>query len=202
MIPSMNGAFDAFTARLYINDIHVAYIKNEGRDIVNQVDCICAKERQIVKEAEAYCLKLPPLTFELHGKHHSIDMTLSKYIDEVVTAHLINQAEKKFEAKIAKSMKTGIVVGIPGDNTSLSYLDLKAPIDKILTLPGGPERIKVCIIMEILPALKDGLKIINTNIPEDILKDSGLKEGQYLPPESSAHSQKKQQPSKKKGQKH
>lgn len=86
-------------------------------------------------------------------------------------------------------------------NTSIALLDLKVPIDidKVLVLPGGPQRIKQAMIREILPALKEGVKILNTNIPEHILKNAGLKTEQYANIHATLESKQNKNPSKKPG---
>ncbi len=77
-------------------------------------------------------------------------------------------------------MEKGIVFGIAGE--SFTTLAFTTPFVKVLSHPKATEIIKNAIINKVLPDLKDGNIILNTNIPENILKEAGLKEEQYVKP--------------------
>lgn len=178
--PSLSQETEAFTANLYINGALAGYARNNGHGGSTDYSQADEKGRDLIRQAEEYCLGLPEKQYPAnHGMEaYSIKMNLEHFIDDLLDKHLQEKENKKFESKINKAMVNGIVYGIP--NESARILQFKIPLSKLLVLPTGPETIKNSIITSVVPKIKPGEIIMNTNIPEQILKDAGLKEGQYL----------------------
>lgn len=183
--PSLSEETEAFTANLYINEVLAGYAKNNGHGGSTDYYHADEKGRDLIREAEQYCLGLPekqyPAAYGMEA--YSLKMNLEHFIDDLLSSHLQEKENKKFDNKINKAMINGIVYGLP--NESVSIVAFKIPLSQLLALPVGPDSIKNAIIKSVLPDLKPGEKILNTNIPEQILKDAGLKEGQYMPPQKT-----------------
>jgi hypothetical protein len=183
--PSLSEETEAFTANLYINEVHAGYAKNNGHGGSTDYYQVDEKGRDLIREAEQYCLGLPekqyPAAYGMEA--YSLKMNLEHLIDDLLSSHLQEKENKKFDNKINKAMINGIVYGLP--NESVSIVAFKIPLSQLLALPVGPDSIKNAIIKSVLPDLKPGEKIINTNIPEHILKDAGLKEDQYMEPQKT-----------------
>jgi hypothetical protein len=177
--PSLSEETEAFTANLYINDIHAGYAKNQGHGGPTDYDWHDERGRKLIAEAEAYCKALPPEKFEMDGKQHFFEMNLEQFIDNLLSRHLDEKELQKFRKKIDKAMEFGIVIGVP--DQSFGVLKFKSPIDMILVHPKGADILKDTIVNKVLPSLKEDEKILNTNIPETILKGAGLSERQYVP---------------------
>lgn len=183
--PSLSEETEAFTASLYINDTLAGYAKNTGQGGSTDYYHSDEKGRDLIREAEVYCLGLPEKHFPAGRfmEAFSIPMNLEHFIEDLLDKYLQAKENKKFDARINKAMVNGIVYGLPND--SASVVAFKMPLSQLLALPIGPDSIKKAIIKSVLPDLKPGEKILNTNIPEQILKDAGLKEGQYMAPQKT-----------------
>lgn len=184
--PSLSEETEAFTANLYINDVHAGYAKNNGHGGSTDYYHADEKGRDLIREAEEHCLSLPdkqyPAAYGMDA--YSLKMNLEHFIDDLLSSHLQEKENKKFDNKINKAMINGIVYGLPNDS-SVSIVAFKIPLSQLLTLPVGPDSITNAIIKNVLPDIKPGEIILNTNIPEQILKDAGLKEGQYMAPQKT-----------------
>jgi hypothetical protein len=177
---------EAFTANLYVNGTHAGYVKNDGHGGSTDYNHKDAKGRELIHQAEAFCKALPAKVYpaERGMKAFSLDMNLEHYIDDLLADHLQKKELTRFNKKMEKAMEKGIVFGIAGD--SFTTITFTVPISKVLEHPKGPEIIAKTITEKILPKLGDG-KVLNDNIPENILKQAGLTEGQYTKPINQAN---------------
>lgn len=75
-------------------------------------------------------------------------------------------------------MLNGIVYGEP--NRLFNSLSYSIPLVQVLAHPKDPQTILKIITDEVLPKLNDGNKLLNTNIPESIIKAAGLKYAVFL----------------------
>lgn len=107
-------------------------------------------------------------------------MDLEQYIDDLVNKHIEKKEIAKFNAKMNKIILKGIVYGIP-DQCYSGYI-YAVPMIKLLALSQGPEIVLKDLTEKVLPSLKEGEKLLNTNIPESIIKAAGFKEDQYITP--------------------
>lgn len=175
---------EAFTANLYINGYHAGYAENDGHGGATHYTHKDERGRELIREAEAYCKTLPPKDYPAHDNMEafSVDMDLENYVDDLLSKHLEKKEQIRFEAKLKAAMEKGVVYGVPGDYfMGVSY---SMPLAQVLAHPKGPEVIHKTIVEKVLPKLGDG-KILNTNIPEHILLNAGVKEGQYVKPDSA-----------------
>lgn len=113
----------------------------------------------------------------------SIEMDLENYIDDILDKHLQQKEQVKFEKKLNKAMENVIVYGVPGE--SFQGIRFKSPLADLMKTEKGVMLIKDTIANDIIKELKDKNILLNTNIPENLLKEAGLKEGQYVRPSSA-----------------
>ncbi|MGE8422141.1 MAG: hypothetical protein ACN6PI_04895 [Sphingobacterium siyangense] len=172
----------AFTANLYINGIQAGYVKNNGHGGATFYTPKNQQGKFLIREAEKYCATLPPADRSennlLDGLSQDID--LEQYIDDLVNKYIEKKEIAKFNSKMNKIMLKGIVYGIP--DQFYSGFVYAVPMVKLLAFPKGPEIVLKDLTEKVLPYLNDGLKLLNTNIPESIIKAAGLKKDQYLEP--------------------
>lgn len=180
---------NAFSANLYIDGIKAGTTSNRGHGGPTDYYPVNEKGKQLIKEAEEYCKGLPPEKFEVEGKEYTLDSNLEQFIDNLLNKHLQEKDLQKFRRQMDKAMEQSIVVGVP--DQSYSALKFKMPIGMLVVHPNGPNVLKDVITKRVIPNLKEGERILNTNIPEKILQDAGLKAGQYATPENDNTSLKK-----------
>ncbi|MEE1947254.1 hypothetical protein VRU48_19160 [Pedobacter sp. KR3-3] len=178
--PSLSEETEAFTAHLYIDGKHAAYLKNQGTGGMTDIHPTDQAGAKMVWEAVAYCKTLPPQTYTgFDGKEHSLAVDLQSYIDQLLYEHL----EAKFQARMERAMADHIVIGHPDDN-AYRTLKLKFEINLLLVHPRGPEILTDILRTRVLPQLTEGQMVMNTNLPEELLQKAGLKEGQYQQPKA------------------
>ncbi|WP_185212298.1 hypothetical protein [Sphingobacterium mizutaii] len=173
---------EAFTANLYINGVHAGYAKNEGHGGNTDYYAKDEKGRELIRQAEEYCKNLPPIEYpaDKYMDAFSVNMDLEHYIDDQLYKYIEKKETAKFNAKLNKTMLKGIVYGVP--DQSYGAITFNLPIVNVLAHPKGPQTVLQTIKDKILPKLKEGNKLLNTNIPESIIKSAGLKEEQYVKP--------------------
>ncbi|MEN5196936.1 hypothetical protein [Sphingobacterium faecium] len=173
---------EAFTANLYINGVHAGYAKNEGHGGNTHYQGKDEKGRELIRQADEYCKTLPPIEYpaDKYMEAFSIDMNLEHYIDDLLNKYVEKKETAKFNAKLDRAMLKGVVYGIP--NRSFGAIVYSMPLVQILAHSKGPQIVLQTITDKIIPKLKEGNKLLNTNIPESIIKAAGLKEEQYVKP--------------------
>lgn len=160
----------AFSANIYINGVNAGQADNTGHGGPTSYGYNSAKGKKLLDEAEAYCQTLPAEV--LHdtpskGKTVTIQMNLENYIDNLVSAHQQKKYLEKFHKRMNKDQQYAIIFGIA--DQQYRKLKFPLPLTEMLKLPKGIAAIKKAIQEDIFPRLKDGEKILNTNLPEDFL---------------------------------
>lgn len=173
---------EAFTANLYINGVHAGYAQNEGHGGNTDYKAKDEKGRELIRQAEEYCKTLLQIEYpaDKYMGAFSVDMDLEHFIDDLLNKFVEKKEMAKLNAKLNKAMLNSIVYGIP--NRAVWSIAYKLPLVNVLAHPKGPQSVLQTIKDSILPKLKDGNKLLNTNIPESIIKAAGLKEEQYVKP--------------------
>jgi hypothetical protein len=177
-IQQLSEETNAFSANLFIEGIKAGTASNRGHGGPTDYFALNDNGRDLIKAAEAYCKTLPPDKFTLDGQNYEIKMNLEHHIDKLLHAHLVEKDIQRFKRKVQKAMKQSLVFGVP--DTSYKALGLKFPIDMLLVHPNGKDILKDILQKRIIPELKPGEVLLNTNIPETILKDAGLNSEQYI----------------------
>jgi len=171
----------AFTANLYINGTHAGYAKNNGRGGATYYQAKDEKGKVLIKEAEKYCAELPAKNTEDKSLDDlSWDMDLAQIIDDLLYLYLEKKEIDRFNSKLNKRMLDGLVFGI--QDQSFRGFVYPLPMIQLLAQPKGPEIVLKDLTEKVLPSLTDGNKLLNTNIPESIIKAAGLDEQQYVKP--------------------
>ena len=139
--------------------------------------------RELIRQAENYTKALPDKHYpkDQFMEAFSIPMNLEHYIDDLLNDYLQKKDVEKIQKKVAKDMEKGIVFGKPNDNSWIVQT-FSVPLKNVLTHPKGADIISNSIAKSIFKELKDGVKILNTNIPESILQRAGLFQDQYVKP--------------------
>lgn len=171
---------NAFEANLYINGYKAGVASNEGHGGPTHYVPFNEKGKELIKEAETWCKTLHPIPFTAGGEEHSLDMDLELYIDDLLTRHLQQKDLQQFRNKLERKMTDHIVFGTA--DQSFASIKLPVDIDTYVSRAESQKLLAEIIKKHIVPGLTDDKILLNTNIPEQILKDAGLKPGQYVTP--------------------
>ncbi len=169
----------SFSADIYIDGIKAGTTSNDGRggptDIVVQSDC-----QPLISKAEAYCASLPHKEFQIpSGRKYSYPQTLENTVFQLALDEVNKKELAKFQAALDKDCANHICVGTDSKywKYKLPYHVMVLATDKTQLGAQGPEYLIKRLTM-IKAALKPGQRILNDNIPAEILN-------QVFPPEKS-----------------
>ncbi len=175
----MSQETSCFAADLYINGKCAGVASNRGHGGSTDYHAHSEEGRALINEAEAYCKTLPPYTYESYGENRSIAMDFELYIENLLLAYLQQKELQKFRKSLDRAMVKGFVFGKPDE--SYEAITFKVPLQTIMSPPNQPEVMVNLLKKHLIPELKDGNILLNTNIPESILKQAGLSKEQYTP---------------------
>ena len=144
-----------YVADLYVDGKKIAYVHNEGRGGETFVQVTKKEFVEQMQEVKKYCESLPKKHFEEYGGF-DVDSTLCVVVDGLLEEWIINKELKKY-------MNKGIIYGTPESFGTIKFGNYK--ISDLLKDPNGISAIKKAI--EGLKAR--GEKVLNTNIPNDIM---------------------------------
>lgn len=188
---SFNPRIDAhsFAANLVIDSVKA------GNVVSNHAGCEYYPTNEtgqvLIEKAEKFCEKLPVKTITVDGKQQEVKQSLPTFIADLFAAHLETLEKIKYDKKVDVAMKQNIVIGEP-----LKYIrtiPTKAPVSLLAQTTNGQQLLMEIINRQVLPSLSANEKLLNTNIPEDVLKAAGVKEGQYGKQSEQHQEQSKQQ---------
>lgn len=155
---------NCFTADLYIDSKHTAYVQNEGRG--GNTDIRWARkhdgDKERITQAEEYCKTLPDVD--------GLKMDLEFHVDLLFEDYLKAKAQKRLE----KHMTTGICFGNESNYSIQTYKkgSKKITINELLQTENGKN-----LLRNTIKFVRGQNKIIlNTNIPMDILEQSCITE--------------------------
>ncbi|MNL11812.1 hypothetical protein D3C87_1326620 [compost metagenome] len=175
---------NCFIADLFIDGKLAGTTRNNGHGGSTDYFPTGPEGRKLIETAEEYCRSLPAEEHEYDGQQFTLDMDLELYIDKLLGDYLSSLEQKKTEAKMKKNI---LVSSDPG--AYYGYFELGHPIEALIATPKGKEYL-LHTLRAIVPQMKEQEKIINTNIPEQILKEAGLREDQYMPQKLQGKSKK------------
>ncbi|PUZ21301.1 hypothetical protein DCC81_25165 [Chitinophaga parva] len=167
---------DPFHAQLYVDGKRVCTVFDDGSGGQWLYTQFSAGGEQLKKAAEIFCEQMPPINcagIRTNGEDILLDMNLELYITNLLREHL----KKELERKIGNAASNCIIYGRP--EGSISMLHLGEDISELSRKPGGRLFLQLAISRKVLPDLKPGDIIFNTNIAEEILKKAGLSSDQY-----------------------
>ena len=105
---SLSEETNAFSADVFVNDKKVGYARNDGRGGSTEVRPYNEKAAPAFKEAEEYCLLLPPL--EVKGLSFTIPMNLETFVDALFEKWLLERDVQRTIKRLDKDAKTNIVI--------------------------------------------------------------------------------------------
>lgn len=161
----------AFTADLYANNKKIAFVKNEGHGGNTHYQLYKQEDAPILRQTEEYCKNLPPAVYPetiVDGKPFTISMNLENYVDDLLFTYLKKKDLEKFHRKMAKHQEDSILFGAP--DQQYQQWKFTRPIAEILRNAKGVEAIKKIIQEKVIPHLKEGEIILNTNLPPDLMQ--------------------------------
>jgi hypothetical protein len=159
---AMSEETNAFVADVYINGKKVAYAKNDGHGGCTFYNAYEGK-RELVKEAEEFCLGLPPIKaygMELKmNLEFKIDMLLEDWLRAKDQKRL---DQKRLDNKLEKDCLKGICYKT--DN-GYSLIQWKGhTINSLLQHPQG----KLTIRVKLNELRREGKEVLNKNIPQEL----------------------------------
>ncbi len=171
---------DSFAANLVINGVKAATIKKKGNETMYYP--VNAEGEKLTAKAEEFLQKQPDPT------------TLTDRIDKLFSDYLMGLESKKFDKKVALMMKRNIVIGEP--NKYMRMVQTGTPVEMLLK--GAGRQMLVSLLSDrVIPTMSESERILNTNIPDDILKESGLSGGQLPRKAERTVSKEEKEPVKK-----
>ncbi|MFC6100831.1 hypothetical protein [Olivibacter domesticus] len=169
--PKKGGSSLSFRAKLYINDVHVAACINYGRGeptILLKKGTPCLP---LILQAQLHCAHIQPSRTNQNMAYTGELPHLRAFIDERV--HNFYQHLQKFQQAVTALQKESIVIGIPGKN--LTTVLFPSPIQRMCNNFLEWQQLTVLLLTQVLPKMKEGELILNTNIPKVVLVQAGLK---------------------------
>ena len=160
-----------FTANIWVNGTKCGNAENRGYG--GETDYHhegTEQSKELIKQAEEYCLKLPPIVWKSisSGKDLSLDMNLTRYIDELVSALVKKKDEENIAKKMNKEMQKGILIGIDeGGDIAYQTITFKMPLRDMWEK--HPDFFKKTLIEKLEKYKPKGYRLLNTNIPQQFL---------------------------------
>ncbi len=165
---------DAFIANLILDGTKAGTVtRKDGKTQYYATEEI---GMDLISKAEEYMKKLPAEKKLVDGKEQAIKLTLADKIDGLFASHLTGIEQKKFDRKVELIQKRNIVVGESG--RYMRTIPTKALVN-LLVQGNNTGVIKDILARKVIPNMTENEIILNKNIPEILLKEAGLKEGQY-----------------------
>jgi hypothetical protein len=153
----MSEETNAFVADVYVNNVKVAYAKNDGHGGCTFYHAYEGKQ-ELVKEAEKFCEALPPI------KSYSMElpMNLEFKIDLLLEDWLKSKDQAKFDKKLEKDCLKGICIKTANGYSLIQWKG--HTIKSILQHPQGKLTIKV----KLNELRREGKEVLNKNIPQEL----------------------------------
>jgi hypothetical protein len=165
---SLSEETTAFTADIYVDSKRIAYARNDGNGGSTHYSVYDAKDIPLLKKVETYCENLPDYTYpnySLNDEPLTVKMNLEQFIDNLIDEELTKKEKAKFQKRLQKDMLTGICVGT---DEAYGTWKFKITLADLLAKPNGKEALAKTI-EKAKAGLKEGERILNTNIPAELL---------------------------------
>jgi hypothetical protein len=163
----MSEETNAFTADVYVNGVKTGYAKNDGQGGCTWYHPYEGKQ-DLLKQAEAYAKTLPPIPYDFGDRKTTIEVDLEFLINDLLEKHLTIKEREKFLKKREKDCLINIVWGVENGSSFRSMGWKNITIEQILKTQNGVTAIKNAIA-RVKGELKEGEKILNKNIPIELL---------------------------------
>jgi|688.fasta_scaffold350319_3 hypothetical protein len=156
-----------FTANIWVDGTKCGYAENRGFGGETSYHHEGTEaSRQLIKQAEQYCFKMPPIVWQStsSGKDLSIDMNLTNYIDELVSALVKKKEDESIAKKMNKEMQKAILIGT---DTQYQVISFRKPLREVWET--NPIYFKEVLNDRLEKYKPKGYRLLNTNIPQQFL---------------------------------
>ena len=154
-----------FTANIYVNGKFCGTAENRGIGGCTDYRPEHTEEsRNIMKQAEGYCLTLPPDKWEHNGKEYTYKMNLESYIDNLVADLVKAKYKQKDDQKMRKKMQNAILIGNDDEYRTIGF---KIPLKEVMEK--HTDYFKKVLKEKLDKYAKDNYRLLNTNIPQQFL---------------------------------
>lgn len=162
-----------FVGNIWVNGIKCGYAENSGKGGCTSYHHEGTEQsRELIRQAEEYCLKLPPIVYKssIGDKDIEIDMNLTNYIDDLC-CELVKKKEKDAIAKkLNKEMQKAILIGID-NGTDITYQSIAFKLPLREMWENYPDHFKLTLKNKLEKYADKGYKLLNTNIPQQFLNN-------------------------------
>lgn len=173
--PSLSQKSTAFRAEVWVNNYRAAIATNAGRGDSTHLQPQDFKGLRMLKEAEEWVVsqELPVTQGPANaGETSTQKQDLASYVDGLLARYQQGLAIALLHRKIGSRMRQSIVFGVP--DQSFREHGLETPITRILAVRNGTNALIGIITGKVVPFLGNGEKILNTNLPQEIMEKVGL----------------------------
>lgn len=170
-----------FKASIYIDGIRAGEASNRGNGGVTEYAGFDPRGWCLVMEAEEHCKGLPAVPLEGDQGDEAVpsEMSLARFLDAIVADHLRKKEVSQLKRKLGKAVKENLVVGIP--EGKYRVWSIKTPIEKYISSDGGRAAFRKFINEKVLPDLKEGEVILNSNLTHEFVVFAGIDSEKIVP---------------------
>jgi len=166
----------AFSAELHIDGIKVARVYNANRatNPYPSTTNILPTDQggaALIDQAEAWCRRVPLGVV-------ANPLTLCTYIRDLLHQHAVEVIMPE-QFLMFKDMADNIVSGVPG-SSHYSLKKTELPIRELLKTPEGKASLMTVLANHVKSELSLEMRILNNNIPLDLLLGSGIRKEQLM----------------------
>lgn len=156
---------NCFVGNIWVNGVKCGYAENTGKGGNTSYHTDGTQEsRQLIKQAEVYCLTLPPYYIGKINEDFVINMSLEHYIDNLADKMIADIYKKKDAQKMRKEMEKAILIGNDKEYRTIGFkMPLKEAMEK------HTDFFKKTLKEKLDKYAKDNYRLLNTNIPQQFL---------------------------------
>lgn len=154
---------NAFTADVYFDGKKVGYAENDGHGGSTNV-CRYPETREEFKAAEVYAKSLPQTDYGTF----KVDSDLEHVVDNLLEDWLKAKDDAKYQKQLEKNMVEHLCFGVDCMNYTMRFWKngtKKMPLGAVWMSVQGKELLRKAIA----EVKAEGHKILNTNLPKDLL---------------------------------
>jgi len=155
-----------FKADIHVNGKKAGYCENDGHGGCTYYNGYDLKGKELIAKADQWLSEQPSILHDIGSTRIEIKSNLENLIDVMVNDYINAKEAEKFEKKLKKDMLKYIVFKSPNGYMINGWKNLT--IDNMLSEP----KLRIMLKMKVDELLKRGEKILNTNLPADILNPS------------------------------
>lgn len=175
--PELSRISNYIETDLYIDSYRAAGVRDNGMGGAYLFTPYSPKGTELLEAAKNYCLNHQEVLMQryLIEPLDKDPITLDDLISDLVDRHITKQLLTEHQLEMERHMSGNLIYGEPG---KLLYhrVMLPGPLTGLLTRKRGIAMLQEKVRERILPRLKDGDKILNSNISANALRLIGIPE--------------------------